>query len=584
MASYLRGAGFLPRLSLALLLAGICLTPASAQIPGNPCPPPVPVLPPKVAEVSKFVEGVGSNDSIIEVVNGQSRILVVKEQLQTAKKSASIFIGDPNIADVSFVPPTEPNAVTPNLAIRIVGKRFGVTDLVITTPDNKIFKFEIRVVADLDVLNLQLHTLFPDASLRVTQLREHLIVEGQARTTAQVARIMETVRNYVASLERTSEGQPVGGRAGALPPPPGGTTINVATGGNAAAGEGAQATAGVPSTFGQVINLIHVPTSQQVLLKVRVAELNRTAMRAIGSDFLAFDTSAGNVVGTSLGNSNVLATGTLNGSSFTASSIASTISGQTTAFGIFSKNNFEMLMSALRQNNLLKILAEPNLVALNGQRANFLAGGQFFIPVAQSAGTTTGTSAISAQPVDFGVRLEFLAHILDNDVIRLTVDPEVSQPDFTIATTFVAGGSPTPGLNKRSAHTTVELKPGQTLAIAGLMSLTLDGTTRRIPGLGDLPILGPFFSNTTGTRTEKELIVLVTPYLVEPMNPDQVGPTPGDEVKTPTDLEFYLLGRLEGRTGHDFRSTTEYDDATHTVRCLLRLHEQHVRGPYGYCD
>ena len=231
----------------------------------------------------------------------------------------------------------------------------------------------------------------------------------------------------------------------------------------------------------------------------------------------------------------------------------------------------------------MKILAEPNLVALNGQRANFLAGGQFFIPTAQtSIGSVAG--GISATPVNFGVSLDFLAHILDDGVIRLTVDPEVSEPDFTVATTLVAGGSPVPGLNTRRAHTTVELHEGQTLAIAGLMSVTLDGTTTRIPGLGDLPILGTFFSNTTGSRTEKELVVLVTPYLVEPMNPDQVPPTPGDEVKEPNDLEFYLLGRIEGRTGVDFRSTTHYDDATQIVRCLLRLHDENVRGPKGYCE
>ncbi len=545
----------------------------------NAPPPPLPIIPPKVAEVSKFVEGVGSNDSVIEVVNGQSRILVVKEHLQTAKKAASVFIGDQTIADFSFV-----RLPSRMLSIRERrhphrGKKFGVTDLVITTPDNKIFKFEVRVVADLDVLNLQLRTYFPDASLRVTQLREHFIVEGQARTTAQVARIMETVRGYVAALEKSSGGT-LGGPAGGVQPPAGGP-MNVPPAGGPVGGDQAQAGAGATtSALGQVINLLRVPTSQQVLLKVRIAELNRTGMRAIGSDFLAFENGPGNVVGSSLGNSTVTASGGLSGTSATASAI----SGQTTAFGIFNKNNFEILMSALRQNNLLKILAEPNLVALNGQRANFLAGGQFFIPVAQTSGTAGGTSAISAQPVDFGVRLEFLANILDNDVIRLTVDPEVSQPDFTIATTFVAGGTPTPGLNKRSAHTTVELKQGQTLAIAGLMQLTLDGTTRRIPGLGDLPILGPFFSNTTGSRTEKELIVLVTPYLVEPMNPDQVGPSPGDEVKEPNDLEFYLLNRIEGRTGRDFRSTTEYDDAAHALRCLLRLHDQHVRGPYGYCD
>ena len=141
-----------------------------------------------------------------------------------------------------------------------------------------------------------------------------------------------------------------------------------------------------------------------------------------------------------------------------------------------------------------------------------------------------------------------------------------------------------PGLDTRRAHTTVELHQGQTLAIAGLLQLELDGTTTRIPGLGDLPILGPFFSNTTNERMEKELIVMVTPYLAEPMNPDQVPPTPGDEVKEPNDLEFYLLNRIEARTGRDWRSTTEYDDAPHVLRCFLKLEKDHVRGPSGYCE
>jgi pilus assembly protein CpaC len=300
-------------------------------------------------------------------------------------------------------------------------------------------------------------------------------------------------------------------------------------------------------------------------------------------DWLAFDKSSGTAVGTGLGSASISGTGTLQGHAFTTLAIGSSLPAKTTLFGIFDKGNFELFFNALRRNQLLKILAEPNLVALNGQRANFLSGGQFFIPTAQ-AGAGGLSGAISAQAVDFGVRLDFLAHILDDDVIRLTVDPEVSSPDFTVATTLVAGGSPVPGLNKRSAHTTVELRQGQTLAIAGLMSVTLDGTTNRIPGLGDLPIFGTFFSNTTGSRTEKELIVLVTPYLVEPLNHDQVPPSPGDEVNTPNDLEFYLLSRLEGRTGRDFRATTEYDDAVHVVRCLLRLHEQRIQGPSGYCE
>ena len=113
--------------------------------------------------------------------------------------------------------------------------------------------------------------------------------------------------------------------------------------------------------------------------------------------------------------------------------------------------------------------------------------------------------------------------------------------------------------------------------------MNLDGNTARIPGLGDLPILGPFFSNTTGTRTEKELVVLVTPYLVEPMNKGQVPPGPGDEVKEPNDLEFYFLNRIEGRTGVDFRSTIQWDDVFHLVP-LLKLEKKYVHGPSGFSE
>ena len=153
------------------------------------------------------------------------------------------------------------------------------------------------------------------------------------------------------------------------------------------------------------------------------------------------------------------------------------------------------------------------------------------VPQVSAAGVAP---TITVRFREFGVRLGFVPYILDGDIIRLTVAPEVSNIDFTIAVTLVAGGSPVPGLNTRKAQTTVELREGQTLAIAGLLQLTLNGKTDRIPGLGDLPIIGPFFSNTTSERIEKELVVLVTPYLVEPMNHDQVPPTPGDEVKGPT--------------------------------------------------
>ena len=163
------------------------------------------------------------------------------------------------------------------------------------------------------------------------------------------------------------------------------------------------------------------------------------------------------------------------------------------------------------------------------------------------------------------------------------MDPEVSSVDFTLATTLVPGGSPVPGLNVRKSQSTVELKQGDTLAIAGLMQLEIDGSTQKIPGLGDLPYIGGFFSNTTSNRVEKELIVLVTPYIIEPMAPGQVPPSPGDEVVQPNDLEFFLLNRIEGRTGRDGRSTTSYDDPLHLIRHSM-VERTCLIGPSGFSE
>jgi pilus assembly protein CpaC len=344
----------------------------------------------------------------------------------------------------------------------------------------------------------------------------------------------------------------------------------------------------------RVINLIRVPGPQQVLLKVRVAELDRTALRNIGADFLGVDRTTGAIIGTQLANP-LTAAGAIGqlqlplivpgrklGGAALLQSQALGTNGGTTVFGIFQDANFEFTLNALRQNSMLKILAEPNLVALSGHQASFLAGGEFPVPVPQVAASGVAPT-ITVRFKEFGVRLNFVPSILDGEVIRLAVAPEVSQIDFTIAVAIVAGGTPVPGLNVRRAQTTVELRQGQTLAIAGLLQLQLNGTTTRIPGLGDLPILGPFFSNTTGERQEKELVVLVTPYLVEPMNRSQVPPTPGDEVKEPNDLEFYFYNRIEGRTGRDVRSTTTWDDPLHLFR-LMKLERKYVNGPCGFSD
>jgi pilus assembly protein CpaC len=593
------GFGHWKRQVIAALLAGVILAGKSAAQPApitdEPAPPlpAVPAQKPRTPrEVAAFLDKVSASDASFEIITGQSRILSFKEPIRTVAE------GDPTVIDFTVLNPRQ---------IRVVGNHIGVTDLSVITPDNRIYTFEARVVADLDPLRLQLRAAFADASIKISQMRDHLVIEGEARDTGQVTRILDMVRAYMLSVRSLQArkinqqavarglaaplaGTPVpAARPGAEPiPPPAGAPQPGAALAPAAIGPLVGGSVEYQYTVPepQIINLIRVPGSQQVLLKVRIAELNRTAMREIGADLIAL--TDGNLIGTNIGSGSVAAQG-IKGASPLGLLInpdpTHTFFGtatDTTVFGIFEHAGFEFLLNALRRNAIIKILAEPNLIAMNGHQANFLAGGEFPIPVPQVTGGVA--SSITVVFKEFGVRLAFTPQILDDDTIRLTVDPEVSTIDRALGTTLVVGGQPVPGLDTRRAHTTVELHQGQTLAIAGLLQLELDGTTTRIPGLGDLPILGPFFSNTTNERMEKELIVMVTPYLAEPMNPDQVPPTPGDEVKEPNDLEFYLLNRIEARTGRDWRSTTEYDDAPHVLRCFLKLEKDHVRGPSGYCE
>jgi pilus assembly protein CpaC len=540
-------------------------------------------------EVTAFLQGLSTKDSTFEVLVGEGRVLTLKEDLAVpGKPRPLIAVGDPSVVDMVIIGPRQ---------IRVIGQRIGATDLSITTSTGTVYAIDVQVVADLNILRCQLKALFPDASLRLAQIRDHVVVEGQARDTAEVTRIIHTIRAYLLSVQATQSRRITGQSTATAVPPAGGRG---APGGRPAAGpetipppgNGAPAPGGdagseagqlsVSTTLAepQIINLIRVVGSQQVLLKVLVAELNRTAMREVGADWLATDPEHGIIVGTQIGGAGISATSTIT-RGLTATATGTT-SPTTTAFAIFQQGGWEVFLRALRRNLILRTLAEPDLVTMNGHLASFLAGGEFPVPVPQ-VGASGVAPTVTVQFKEFGVRLTFLPYVLDGDVIRLTVDPEVSDIDRSLGTTLVAGGTPVPGLNSRKAHTTVELRQGQTLMIAGLLQVSIDGQTSRIPGLGDLPVLGPFFSNTTNQRVEKELVVLVTPYLVEPMNPEQVPPYPGAEVNEPNDLEAYFFGRIEGRTGRPFRSTTSYDDPLHLLH-RANLEKKYMVGPCGFSE
>jgi pilus assembly protein CpaC len=550
-----------------------------------------------------------------QVPLGQGRILTLKEDLTIGEDEPLIAVGNPGILDVSVITPKQ---------LRLTGMRVGVTDLSVTTAKGETTHYEVQVMADLTLLQKKVRVTFPDASVHLTQIQSSIVVEGQARSQLQVTQIIAMISSYldaVTAIQRMTvrasgsgggamsalDAAATTGAAGTATNAPDATNPN-APANPAAPGESGQQVA--PNDLGgmgsgsdallsnnrptqtqgtlpnaAIVNLLRVPTSQQVMLKVRIAELNRTGMRNIGANFLALDEANRAILGTQIAGS-VTASGNVIGKTFLgeANMPISPLGnrGGTTVFGIFQNANFEMPLNALRRNGLLKILAEPNLVAMSGQPSNFLVGGEYPVPVPQ-VGASGVAPTITVRFKEFGVRLGFIPYVLDDESLRLTVAPEVSEIDFSIAVSLVAGGSPVPGLNVRRSMTTVEMKHGQTLAIAGLLYLKLDGTSDRIPGLGDLPYLGPFFSNTSNERIEKELVILITPYIIEPMNDDQVTALPGSDVGEPTDWELYFMSRIEGRKGIDFRSTTSWDNAQEHLY-LMNMQKKALKGEVGFSE
>jgi pilus assembly protein CpaC len=218
-----------------------------------------------------------------------------------------------------------------------------------------------------------------------------------------------------------------------------------------------------------------------------------------------------------------------------------------TIFGGIPRADFEFFIRALAENEYLRLLANPTLVALSGEEAHFLAGGEFPVPVPQTGGVGVGGTgqAITIEYKKFGVSLSFRPIVLGDGNIRLFVAPEVSELSPVNAVTIA--GTDVPTVLTRQASTTLELKSGQTFAMAGLIKNTAVAKNSRIPGLGDLPVLGPLFRSISYREDETELVVLVTASLVEPMSLAKVPPLPGFLHVTPNDWELYIEGRLEGK-------------------------------------
>lgn len=299
----------------------------------------------------------------------------------------------------------------------------------------------------------------------------------------------------------------------------------------------------------KVVNVLHIGGVQQVMLEVRVAEINRLVAERIGVNFNAL--APGGNFGVqqinSLAGVTDLARAFTGAGSASTTSFAQMLTPALTAMGGWTAAGtlWTVFLDLLKQQNLGRVLAEPNLVATSGQQASFLAGGEFPIPVPQSG--SGGATTITVEYKQFGVQLKFTPTVLNDGKIAVKVNPVVSELDNTFGQSFtLPGGYVVPGLRTRAMDTHVEVQDGQTFAIAGLLSDTSRTIMNKFPVLGDIPVLGALFRSNEYQKNLTELVALVTPHLVKPMAPGAAR-LPTDKWIEPTDVEFYLMGLDQGR-------------------------------------
>ena len=396
-----------------------------------------------------------------------------------------VSVADPKTADVQVITPGQ---------VVLLGKSIGTTDVVLWSEDDHVWHARVDVGADQSRMLTDLKSILPGAKLQLTQAEDVLVVGGLLARADQAQRLQQYLKaSGVKYVDTTS-------------------------------------LAGV----------------QQVQIKVRVAEVSRSAARALGIDSLHVGDDFFGSVGVGGAPANIgvpdaaLASDNL---PFTFNSDTS-ISSAVTLLAGFPAADLELFIRAMADNQYLRFLAEPNLVALNGQEASFLAGGEFPIPVVQGAGASTSGSSISIEYKEFGVQLYFRPTVLGDNKIRLEVAAEVS--DITFVDAIEIQGFNMPTILSRRVSTTLELHSGQTFGMAGLLQRTTDSLNSRVPGLGRLPVLGPLFRSVRYESGETELVVLVTAALVEPMSLASTPPVPGELHLRPSDWELYLEGRIEG--------------------------------------
>ncbi|MEO6247332.1 MAG: type II and III secretion system protein family protein [Sphingomicrobium sp.] len=390
---------------------------------------------------------------------------------------SDVFVANDAIADVQVRSSTQ---------LYVFGKGTGETTIYATDKaGHVVYAANVRVGNNTGSVDEMLHMAMPDASIQATPMNNLVLLTGTVASPSDVAEAQRLVQAYV-------------------------------------------------GTDTQVVSRLRSATPLQVMLKVRIAEVNRSILKKIGVNLLSRDNTGGTAFGIGQGNP-----GTINPTGGGIFNIAT----QGTSLGIAGKLFGLNLLGTLdlaQNDGLVTTLAEPNLTALSGETASFLAGGEFPVPVSQ------GNSAISIEYKSYGVGLAFTPIVLADGRISMRVRPEVSELSDAGSVSF--GGYVVPALTTRRAETTVELGSGQSFMIAGLLQNRNNNSVKKAPFLGDLPILGALFRSTSYQRAETELVIVVTPYLVRPMSNQAVLPSNG--YRAPTDGQLNWEGQtFDGQSG-----------------------------------
>jgi len=444
----------------------------------------------------------------VVVTINKSRTFVI------ARSFSSAVVGSPEIADA--IPMTD-------RTLYIQGKKIGTTNVSVFDPDSKLIGvLDVEVAIDAGSLQQKILASTGNRHIHVSSTNGRIVLSGEATDAIMADRAVSLAKSFVPEVA--------------------------------------------------VVNAMTVAHSQQVMLKVRFLEASRSASRELGVNWFVSNANGTRGINTGTGTVSINGQPPFSPASTSNNGIPlfatlGTIASGSQPFGVALANvvnngtQVDVLISALEAKGLIRRLAEPDLVALSGDTASFLAGGEFPVPVAQPAG---GGVAVTIEYKRFGVQLSFMPTVLAKGLINLRLTPSVSEVDFTNA--VIENGFRIPSLISREARTTIELRDGQSFAIAGLLQADNRRDVSQLPWIGTVPVLGALFRSSSYQQSETDLVVIVTPHLVAPAVPGQRLATPLDNSLPTNDADFFLMGEMELRKKYNDYVTSGGG----------------VQGPYGH--